>query len=100
MYVISAKVKYDFEDEAILRFAGRDGRGGFGTRYPCWCHPQDKDVEYFNTVEEAEDWCNKCIEYLTDRRSTIISELAVTEVVYNVIKPLSLETSFLGKLSN
>lgn len=92
MYVISAMVKYHFEDEAELRFAGCDD-GGYGSGYPCWHRPNDRDVKYFNTIEKAEEWFSKCEDYLTTDGSRTVKELAITEITYNTAKPLSDESS-------
>lgn len=88
MYVISAMVKYHFEDEPELRFAGCDN-GSYGSGYPCWHRPNDKDVKYFNTIEKAEEWLSGCEEDLVTNGSRTVKELAITEIVYNTVKQLS-----------
>lgn len=94
MYVISALVKYDFEDEGELRFAGYDrGAGSFSTGEPCWNRPRDINVKYFNTSKEAEDWYNENTEYLTTYCEGTVKGITITEVVYNPVKSLSLETA-------
>lgn len=96
MYVISAMIKYNSEDEAEQRFASYDLSASESYQW----EPQSEHAKHFTTIEEAALWYARHAYFLTCNKEYTISGITIAEIVYNPVESLSLKTSVFGDTSS
>ena len=89
MYIISAKHKYDFQEEYEWKYVGLDNyAGSFSSGYPCW--QSDNYAKEFETVEAAKEWWNRNSEYLLRKGNNVLLDtIAIRKKIYKTIDKLT-----------
>lgn len=89
MYIISAKYKYNFQDEYQWGYAGYDNHAGsFSTGYPCW--DSENYAKEFETVDDAKEWWSKNSQHLLVKNyEVLLSTIAIRKKIYRAIEKLT-----------